>query len=273
MMLLEHYDREEYADVFFVIWPRWENEIQGLSYSYFGRVKLLNIKELKKKYRRVIFYDLEHTCFIRMPWTRADWLVDVDEIWTPWLENSFLSYRLGLAALHKLHFVPLRACSYLMNQHIDTKQNPKFDWCFFGTPFYYRKQVARALRRADLSGICCSKRNQFNAKNLLANTRVTLNLPQFASPRNTQNVVRIFELLCLGKTVVSEQTSFNYFQGLITEVTEPLYNMAEAIINTEIKDNSKIYFDITYSDEAYNKYRNQCLNQYKIYKENDSKRT
>jgi len=76
----------------------------------------------------------------------------------------------------------------------------------------------------------------------------------------TQNQVRIFELLCMGYTVCAEKCILNMFPGLIYEWEniDGLYNIVK---RGEYLNPTEAYKEMTYTDDAYEKYVNFLIEQ------------
>lgn len=271
-MILEHYDTSDFDKTLFIIWPLIGSHVDEIHYKKYEQGTFIDIIRMKETYNRIIFYDLEHTGFTRMPWICDDWLNDVDEIWTPWIE-SLTCYDKNNS---KVKFMPLRASTFLKNKHITNNETQFYSAGFFGTMTNYREKVLTPLLCNPIDdsspvGWYVSGINQFQIPDVLADTKFLINLTQHWRPNKcSQNVVRIYEAVCMGKTVISDSSTFNYFDKACIELSDPMTELVGVLKLAVPHDWSQEYWDKTYSDDNFETYKNDCLKKYygRIPKEN-----
>ena len=266
MMLLEHYDTAAFEGCFFTIWPIFGAHDPEIQYTNINENLLMDLGNMHKRYKRIIFYDLEHTANNAFHWICDEWLANVDEIWTPWIENQNCY---GEKHNHKVKFMPLRASKWLYDKHIGTSDDPQYNVAFFGTPTDSRDIVMHKLIKNPVStgerpGYVINGLNQYEIPDVLYKTKFLLDLTQnWREEIWSQNVVRIHEGISLGKTVITDNSMFNYFPNMIIRVEDPVGKLLRAVKAEQPKDHSQEYWDMTHSDEAYEKYRQDCLKRYR----------
>lgn len=246
LMIQEHYDTIEYEGTLFLI-NTCGIDIDTLLSDF--------------NYTRCIYYVLEHTKDYDES-QRDDihnYLKNhnVTEIWS--MEPNCELFDVGL----KIKFKPMRYTSYIERTIPPTE--PKFDLGFIGivgsnnysprrndflekyirTPEYdYSMKILNGYPISEL-------------EDELSNCRFILD-----THRNyrhcMQNQVRIFEHICLGHTVLSEKSEYNIFPGLIYE-WENADELNELVKTVTPSDFSQEYKEMTYTDEAYEKYINKIL--------------
>ena len=248
LMIQEHYDNNEYDDTLFLVNTYSSNlDLQGPEYNQ----------------HRCIYYNLEHGDDFDYK-QRDEALKEIanckiTEIWSMEPNCELWDTELGIK------FMPVRYTSYLKNKSI--KQPYKFDLGFVGLPvnfnyaprriellnnLYFNPDVDISLK--ILSGYCINELcDEFSNCKFVLDTHRNYR-------HSMQNQVRIFEHICLGHTVLSEKSDYNIFPGLIYEF-ENVQQLNDLVHTVEPQDFSEKYKEMTYSDEAYEKYRNAILDE------------
>ena len=128
-MVLEHYDTDQYHNVLVITWPILDVHDDNIYYKQydFTNVILMNLERFKETYSKIILYDLEHTGYWIMPWIHQDYLSQIDEIWTPWLES------IGCFDKNKVKFMPMRYCKSLMDGYVGNFMKSWYDLGFLGS--------------------------------------------------------------------------------------------------------------------------------------------
>lgn len=264
-MILEHYDTAERNGTLFIIWPPFGFHDKEITYKQYGNYYFIDLAKMKQSCKHLVFYDLEHTANSKFDWIDDEYLEPADEIWTPWIEN------LGCYGKNndKAVFMPVRACTFLKERHVDTVDKPFYAGGFFGFMTDYRKQVlhqllANPMSPFDPNGYVIVGVNQYEVPDLMKNTKFVIDLTQrWREDVWTQNVVRCFEAICMGKHVISDKSTFNYFPDMVTEMEEPFSRIFNIVKTTEVADHSQEFWDMTYSDGAFDQYKADCLERYK----------
>lgn len=265
-MLQEHYDIPEYDDTIFMV-------NTATSYSY---LDLSNCHQ-----HRCIYYNFEHSCDFDIDDKRIfeDYIkrYQITEIWSFEPNCEVWDTDMGIK------YMPPRYTTYIKKQ--EYPKTNKFDLGFVGV-----------IGSAN----ACPRRNDFLEKYLYDNKydfslkimngyNITELQDEFATCRfvldthrnyrhSMQNQVRIFEHICLGHTVFSEKSDYNIFPGLIYE-WENIDELNDLIHTVEPQDFSEKYKEMTYTNEAYENYKNEMLwsnyfnKIYSYYNNFDIKRT
>jgi len=261
LMIQEHYDKPEYDNTLFILNLYWiVNDIN---------------ENLNNKYKRIIYYNLEHK-LKNGEYTEKQYDDDkffaqglinigVTEFWSMDYESEF-----GLIAQNEysipLKYVPVRYTT-LIKQVPNIYSTPKtIDYCHVGSISSSYRQKLIQNWEWNPYGISfkfiTSTRNlsqcipEMNASKFIIDT--------FRDERMiAQNQVRIFELLCMGYTVCVEKSDINMFPGLIYEwsTIDELY---EIVKNNQYLHPTEAYKEMTYIDEAYNKYANDLIIQWNV---------
>lgn len=250
LMVQEHYDTPEYDDSLILI-----NRI----YHYDENGNTVLFKKDDFTEHRRIFYNFEHGP--DMPLLDKENLQEfarnfgLTEMWT--FEPNIEQIDGGLPVKYR----PPRYTTLIEKSDLNCEK--KFDLGFVGiigsngysprrNDFFNEYIVNKTIDFSIkiLNGFSISQ-----LKDELANCKFILD-----SKRNYrhsyQNNVRIFEHLCLGHTVLSEKSDYNIFPGLIYEWNN-IHDLNKLIKNIEPEDFSEKYKELTYSDEAYERY---CTN-------------
>lgn len=246
LMIQEHYDIPEYDDTLFM-------------------VNTLGVCQLEKDdfpQQRKIYYNLEHANDM-LPHEKffvADWCKDfgVTEIWSMEPNCETIDTDLGIV------FMPLRYTSLLGKSGYCYTKGTSFDLGFVGVVGSYELSP----RRNDFFDDYIKDGYDFSIKILngssIMDTRDEFRNCRFIldTHRNyrqtMQNQVRIFENVCLGNTVLSEKSAYNVFPGLIYE-WEDMDELDRLVKTLEPQDFSEQYKEMTYTNDAYNKYRDYII--------------
>lgn len=297
-MVVDHYDTEQYHNTFFFAFPSLYCDAPGIRYVYrhipsddnymknlLGMpngepIKFLDLQGYRKEFDRIIWYDLEHTGFSTYPWALNEpYIEDVDEVWTPWLENLAYypeKYR------YKYKFQPVRYYNGMPD--LSCCDDPEWHFGFLGFFSEYRLSIIdyvsshQTINWTDSSTgeiICKSHYKAWIARGsnltesttLVKTTKYLLDLPPKIFDRYSQNVIRINELLCSNINCISNSGSFNYFPEVIThiDILDPMeftYYISNAYFNADKKDSSKLWKDMSWRDEDYEYYKLDCLQRY-----------
>lgn len=246
LMIQEHYDNVDYDDTLFLVNTANSTvDLQGPEYNQ----------------HRCIYYNLEHSDdFDNEQKEQALQILrnyKVTEVWSMEPNCEIWDSDLGVK------YMPVRYTSYLKNNSV--KQPYKFDLGFVGLPV----NANHAPRRINLiDNLYFNTDIDISLKILggytinelcdeLSNCKFVLDTHRNYR-HNMQNQVRIFEHICLGHTVLSEKSDYNLFPGLIYEF-ENVDQLNDLVHTIEPQDFSEKYKEMTYSDEAYEAYRNAIL--------------
>lgn len=258
-MIQEHYDTPEYDNTLFILNLYWvSDEIH---------------ENLSDKYKRIIYYHLEHRitsgthkkfCYnTDIQYLIGLYNLGITEMWSMDYESEFALMARDTYNI-PIKYMPVRYTA-LIKQVPDIYRTPKtIDCCHVGT-----------LSCPHRWGIIQNIESNFQTVSFKFITSTT-NLSQCISEMNTskfivdmlrddemltQNQVRIFELLCMGYTVCAEKCSINMFPGLIYEWknVDELYYIVK---NNEYIQPTEAYKEMTYTDEAYEKYVNCLIEQW-----------
>lgn len=250
LMVQEHYDTQEYDDTFFII-----------------NCNNTNL-EMRDKFKRVIYYYLEHKMnddYYNEAFRDNDIgllkhliTLGVNEIWSMDYDSNF-----GRLAKTKFNLeVKYRPVRYttLINPVNDIYNTPKTsDLCHIGVLTDYRCSVINTIY------------DNFNLifKNITGSSKLSQLIPELNTAKYiidtqrttnhyTQNQVRIFELLCMGYTVIVQKWGVNLFPGLVYEVAyyDDIYNIIQ---RNEYLHPIEGYKELTYTDEAYEQYVNYLI--------------
>jgi hypothetical protein len=161
-------------------------------------------------------------------------------------------------------YVPVRYTS-LIHPVDNIYSTPKtVDLCLIGTLYdNHRQEIIQDLIN---SRVCSIKTvvNRYNEnmsylKNEMNTSRFILDTLRDKS-MITPNQVRIFELLCMGYTVCAEKCGLNMFPGLVYE-WETVGDLYYIVKNSQYLHPTEAYKEMTYTDEAYEKYVNYLIKQ------------
>jgi len=252
--ILEHYDTVEFSNTLFDIGQICNIESTQMYYP----------SELKYQTgcNRLIFYQLEqltlnHPFHIDTlkPWMESN---EVDEIWDYSLPENSRYYTDKM--LSKVKFKPMRYTTWFEQFQYSKSLDPRYDFLFIGVvaPDRYDKLNRLSVNTKFNRTIITWGRPIYNSLLELSLSKYVLNLKQH-NLNGIQNQVRIYELLGLNCTVVSEKDDFNYFSDLIYQFNNisELFNFDKSQLNPKEK-----YKELTYSIEAYDNYRLNILKQF-----------
>lgn len=259
LIIQEHYDLPEYENAIFFL------DLLGTINNEFGSSFFTN-------YDKKIYYLLEHSVYeyddiIKSYDDNEVYLINkfgITEFWS-------MDYDSGLAIRAKselnipFKFKPVRYTNLIKpNNEIYTTQK-LVDCCHIGVitkEAYHRIEFINKLEQeARISfNFITQTRNIQDVTHILNSSKYivdTTRSPNF----KTQNQVRIFELLCMGYTVCAEKRAINMFPGLIYEWenVNDLYNIVK---KDEYLHPTEAYKEMTYTDEAYEKYVNYLIEQW-----------
>ena len=284
-IFIEHYFRDEYANTLFLI-------NVGLS--------LINYDGMDySKYSRIVYYNLEHLevgiCYTTIFLDNIlEYLKAIGgEWWDFCIEN--LDILKNHTSLNKEpQFVPVRFSSYNTNKRGNAD---KFIDCGFVGSFqrFYAIRRLEFLQLLSETAAQPDRNKSFSfmvGKSIgdmqsLDNCRWVLDTQSVKTDGSTQNQVRIFEYISLGYSVIVEDIDgINYFPGMVETLhlpkqellkgggmsvgdeyefrvgIEELYN----ILDKEPHNYVEQYKAMTYTDEAYERYRQDMVAQYKALK-------
>lgn len=220
LMMLEHFDTPEYADVLFSV----------------GTYIEVPFQELQRKFpnKKIIIYQLEQLMGLQT-WQPVDRIINnlrgASEIWDyDYLNVHFLETNYGIKT-DKI--VPLLYTKSL--ETISNNENPSIDVLFYGFLNERRFKIFQMLQgqlygRIKIVWVYGS----FDLDNHVADSKVILNL-HAAEPWNRQEQVRMFYPVINGKTVVSEVSQRN--------------NMPDEIVESEIENLAHNFLDICATDK------------------------
>jgi hypothetical protein len=223
-MMLEHFDRLQYADTVFSI----------------GTYIECSVPELRKQFpnKRIIIYQLEQLMSLDT-WQSVEKIVEnikgADEIWdydflnTVWLNNNC-----------KIKVDKLQPMLYTHRlDHIINSSNPKIDVLFYGFINERRFKIFQKLQSQLYGKITLVWiYGTFDLDEHISNSKVILNLHS-TEPWNRQEQVRMFYPLINGKTNVSETSQHNNMPDEIIECE--VDNLASVLLETCSTDKWKIF--------------------------------
>lgn len=247
LMVQEHYDNENYNDTLFLI-----------NTCYSGYINL-NTPEFNQ--HRCIYYNFEHSDDLNLK-QRVDVqnylkVNMVTEVWSMEPNNELFDGDMGVK------YMPVRYTSLIKKNKYN--KEPLFDLGFIGivgsneysprrNNFFGRyildENIDFSIKIMNGYSISEMKDELSNCRFILDSHRTYLD--------NMQNQARIFEHICLGHTVLSEKSNYNIFPGLIYE-WENIDELNNLIKTVEPQDFSEQYKEMTYTDEAYENYREYIL--------------
>ncbi len=259
LMIKEHYDIPEYKNTAFLL-------------------NTYNIADFKKEeiefintHSRIIYYMLEHSMKDSYYFENLYKLdigdfatiynsIHYNEWWTmdyeP-LSNKIIRDNLDIPIKYK----PVRYTSIIKPVEDIYTTKKTVDLCHIGTIW--------AEHRLDLIKKIEFPYHGMSLKFITQNFSTDNNILEMNSSRFildtlrldsiiTQNQVRIFELLCMGYTVCSEKCEINIFPELIYE-WNTIEDLQEIVEKDEYLYPAEKYKEMTYTDEAYEKYINYLI--------------
>ncbi len=202
IMLLEHFDVEEYKDCIFLL----------------GVCNFLPASEIKRSYpnKKVIVYQLEQLMGGCDNQNLVNSVIEnirsADEIWDyDSLNIEYLKYY----SINGVKLVPMLYTEAL--NRIKNKDNPEIDLLFYGWMNPRRYNIFLGLQRALHNKVNIVWIYGFsNIESYLSNSKVILNIHAY-EPWNRQEQVRMFYPLINGKLIISEISQINYFDEEIVE--------------------------------------------------------
>lgn len=265
-MILEHYDDKEPQGTLIFNWPCFDSFDSKIAPFELKRYSapthdLYDLKDLKTKYNKLILLETEHSPWWIMPYMDDEWLQDVDEIWVLWLE-TFEYYKVHLPnQWNKLKWMPLRF--YNQSKHIGNSGNYEHNLGFFGQTSETRKKYFDWISYYDRSFYNINGLRPDEVMETVYNTKFILDVAH--NPVDpmavSQNVVRIFENICMGKHILTPASTFNYFEGMVTVMDDPIEDIKDLEWKAAFDFREK-YKELTYTDEAFEKYKQDCIIRY-----------
>lgn len=254
-MIVKHYDTEEYDNTLFL-----------LNYIFTEEDML----ELKKYYPKIIFYNLEHYSAHAYNAQSNAWrdillpgLSVCAEIWDFLIDNKKY-YPENL--IDKYRFMPLR---YVESDYHKTEKY--IDLLFFGiSDTNIRKKFVQDLTEwfdgKNYNTVIVNNMFGENLSKMIQSSKFMCDFPHYKLYGNTQNCARIFEALCNNVQVISYTDTnrvVNYFPGLI-EIINPENGFdnektESIILNYKDRNISEEYKSLTYSNDAFLKYKMSLL--------------
>lgn len=260
LMLQEHYDKPAYKNSLFIINLIWE----------IANHKTENSEN--KKYDRVIYYNLEHRFAddYNTQWENFDKqflekllnTVHCTEFWT-------MDYNIQIVSLLQemsdipIYYKPVRYTSLIKPVNDIYTTMKTIDFCHIGS--------LNNAHRIDLINEFENNNCQVSFKFITQTGNIEQCIPEMNISRYildtlrigtivTPNQVRIFELLCMGYTVCTEKCNLNMFPGLVYE-WETVDDLNAIASTGEYLHPTEAYKELTYTDEAYEKYVNYLIEQ------------
>ena len=249
MMIQEHYDTPEYDNTVILV-----NTLPGNEY-----------RDLLNTYDKRIYYMLEHIvseCDYTQHFYEWDtYFIDlcgffnINEMWTMDYNPQF-ARRCREKYDMNIIYRPVRYTS-LINLVDNIYTTPKIvDTCLIGSigSADHRLDVIKDVERDHLFSIkiLTQTKNLQSTIPELNTAKYILDMPR-DNMMLSQNQVRIFELLCMGYTVICEKKNINIFPGLIYEF-ETVGDICGIIKKGGYLHPTDAYKEMTYTDEAYKKY-------------------
>jgi len=259
LMIQEHYDTPEYENTLIFI-----DFIPSDNHWFFDC--------LKQSFKRRIFYFLEHKINDSVYHTENYYNWDtgyikylhetqlITEIWSMDYRPQF-AVRCEQEAGIPLIYKPVRYTS-LIKPVDNIYTTPKtVDFCLIGclsTGGHRIDLIEELEQNHNMSLKCITQVKNIESVLIDLNTSKYILDVLGNTITITQNQVRIFELLCMGYTVCVEKCPINIFPGLIYEwkTVDDLYNIVK---RGEYLHSTEAYKEMTYTDEAYEKYVNKLI--------------
>lgn len=258
LMIQEHYDTEEYENCVFILASMMsiKEKSDSLYFENFNKRIYYFLEHSVYDYNGVIkSYDDEEIKYIKEFGITEFWSLDYDCV---------LGKRVQEELNIPFKFRPVRYTS-LIKPNTKICTTPKLvDCCHVGmisVESYHRLQIINEIENfGEISLNCVTQtKNIQDVRHILDCCRYVLDItrnPNF----KTQNQVRIFELLCMGYTVCAEKRKMNMFPGLIYEWGN-VYELINIVKKGEYLHPTEAYKEMTYTNEAYNKYINNLIEQ------------
>ena len=265
LMIQEHYDTPEY-----------DNTIVFINYWLDENSPFYN--DIKQSFKRRIFYFMEHKTtddnYFNCGWYDFDsgyvnYLREsgyITEIWSMDYRPQF-AVRCEQEAGIPLIYKPVRYTS-LIKPVDNIYTTPKtVDFCIVGLigpdapnrgNFVVNNEHTHKFSLKIISQ-CENMQRIIPELNL---TKYIIDLPRLEE-QYTQNQVRIFELLCMGYTMCVKKYAHNIFPGLIYE-WETDDDLMIILKKGEYLQPTEAYKEMTYTDEAYEQYVNNLIEQWNI---------
>lgn len=258
LMIQEHYDIPEYENTCFLI------NTYNIADYYPENI------EFVKTHKRIIYYMLEHKEKNQSLNKNTE---DIEIFGTlyntvffnEWWEMDYNAQQTN--CIHELsipiYYKPMRYTSLIKPVKDIYTTRKTIDFCHIGTiATEHRVDIIKNLE-FPYKGIsikfitsCFPLENCIPEMNTSRYILDTLRLDTMATP----NQVRIFELLCMGYTVCTEKRSLNMFPGLVYE-WETVGDLNAIASRGEYLHPTEAYKELTYTDEAYEKYVNYLIEQ------------
>lgn len=260
LMLQEHYDKPEYKNSLFIINLIWE--------------VANNKTEIceNKKYDRIIYYNLEHKVaddyyteweiFDKQFLEKLLNTVNCTEFWTMDYNPQIVSSLQEMSGI-PIYYKPVRYTSLIKPVNDIHTTRKTIDFCHIGS--------LNSTHRIDLINEFENNNCQVSFKFITQTANIEQCIPEMNISRYildtlrigtivTPNQVRIFELLCMGYTVCTEKCKLNMFPGLVYE-WETVDDLNAIASRGEYLHPTEAYKELTYTDEAYEKYVNYLIEQ------------
>jgi len=258
LMIQEHYDTPEYDNtiIFINILPNYTPFYGCMGELFSRRIYYFLEHKVTNEYYNSRFYGSDEIYADGMK------CANITEMWTMDYRPQF-AYRCEELLGIPVKYVPVRYTS-LIKPVENIYTTPKgTDLCLVGciskvyTPLRY-DFMENFNNQKQISLKIVTQTDNIRSSIIEMNTsKYIIDIPREIE-QLTQNQVRIFELLCMGYTVCVKKSDINIFPGLIYEwnTVDDLINIVK---NCEYLSPAEAYKEMTYSDEAYNKYVNNLI--------------
>lgn len=248
-MVMEHYNNVNYTGTLFII--------------NFNVTALEVISKFDLHPTQVIYYDLEHLRHHKYYWFKffEDENRGYDRIWTMSIDN----YEEVLKHVRPdAEFRPLRYTIWNEQWKVNKKENPRFDLGITCLLDYDRRQVLADLSQLYMhnSSIIIWGQYYTTLKDILGDCKYALDLSHDSEQAADQNQLRISEMLSIGMPVISDRPMQNYFKGLVKICDRTAQGIISQIGDDWREDYADKYKQLTWSDEAYEKYRKELEEEY-----------
>lgn len=260
LMVQEHYDKPEYDNTLIIL----NSPVNDQQFEQVFKVCQL--------YNNIIYYHLEHKYnqdsyngSRYQTWDNEyiEYLkkINPNEIWSMDYNSQFnlrCEQEFGLHVKYK----PVRYTALIKPVNNIYNMNKPIDCCLPGiiTCAYFRQDFITSVERNNHFSMTLITQTKKLSQCIpvLNSCKYILDMPRVYEI-STQNQVRIFELLCMGYTVCSKKMDINIFPGLIYE-WDTIDDLIEIIKKDEYLHPTEAYKELTYTDEAYEKYVNNLIN-------------
>lgn len=260
-VIKEYYNSPEYTNTIFMLSPCYEYFNFYISSPITRQIIYDNIG---RDPERIIFLNFDHLIKDHYVDALNKWLdeIGVDEIWE-WQIENFIHNKYKQS--NKVKFMPMRYSSTYAGMGVPAGYMRKYDFTFIGSFGGRRQDILGRFTYFPyqiLSGypIQCFKDE-------LNNGGFLLNISGDEKEYTLREQLRISTCISMGIPVMTEKDMFPYYPGITDEFElhelDDVYSFTGRLRSEYYmyrnKDVSKLYKDLTQSDQTFEQYRNNIL--------------